>query len=68
MRPIQWLSREVLWKTIDARVVDGLMVNGSATASRAFGWMGSKLQTGQVGAYAVVFVLGVLLVLGAALR
>jgi NADH-quinone oxidoreductase subunit L len=68
VRPIEWLSREVLWRTIDARLVDGLMVNGSAAASRAFGWMGSKLQTGQVGAYAVVFVLGVLLVLGAALR
>jgi len=68
VRPIQWLSREVLWKTIDARLVDGVMVNGSAAAVRVFGWVGSRLQTGQVGSYALLFVGGVLLVLWAALR
>ena len=68
VRPIQWLSREVLWKTIDARLVDGVMVNGSAAAARVFGWVGSRLQTGQVGSYALLFVGGVLLVLWATLR
>ncbi len=68
VRPIQWLSREVLWKTIDARLVDGVMVNGSAATVRVFGWVGSRLQTGQVGSYALLFVGGVLLVLWAALR
>jgi NADH-quinone oxidoreductase subunit L len=68
VRPIQWLSREVLWKTIDVRLVDGVMVNGSAAAARVFGWVGSRLQTGQVGSYALLFVGGVLLVLWAALR
>ena len=68
VQPIQWLSREVLWKTIDARLVDGVMVNGSAAAARVFGWVGSRLQTGQVGSYVLLFVGGVLLVLWAALR
>jgi len=68
VRPIQWLAREVLWKTIDARIVDGLIVNGSATASRALGWLGSRLQTGEVGFYVVLFVVGVLLVVGGAVR
>src|SRR5881227_3956066 len=68
VRPIQWLTREVLWKTIDVRLVDGLLVNGSATASRALGWLGSRLQTGEVGFYVALFVVGVLLVVGAALR
>jgi len=68
VQPIQWLSREVLWKTIDARLVDGVMVNGSAAAARVFGWVGSRLQTGQVGSYALLFVGGVLLVLWATLR
>jgi len=68
VRPIQWLSREVLWKTIDARLVDGVMVNGSAATARVFGWVGSRLQTGQVGSYALLFVGGVLLVLWATLR
>jgi len=68
VRPIQWLAREVLWKTIDARIVDGLIVNGSAAASRALGWLGSRLQTGEVGFYVVLFVVGVLLVVGGAVR
>jgi len=43
-------------------------VNGSAAVSRALGWVGSKLQTGEVGFYVVLFVLGVALVLRAAIR
>jgi len=68
VRPVMWLSREVLWKMVDARIVDGLLVNGTATASRAAGWLGSRLQTGEVGVYVVLFVIGVLAVVGAAVR
>ena len=68
VRPVQWLAREVLWQTIDVRLVDGLLVNGSATASRALGWLGSRLQTGEVGFYVALFVIGVLLVVGGAMR
>ena len=68
VRPVMWLSREVLWKIVDARIVDGLLVNGSAAASRAVGWLGSRLQTGEVGVYVVLFVIGVLAVVGAAVR
>jgi NADH-quinone oxidoreductase subunit L len=68
VRPLMWLSRDVLWRVVDLRIVDGLMVNGSAAASRALGWVGSRLQTGQVGAYVTLFVVGVLVLLGAALR
>ena len=68
VRPVQWLAREVLWKTIDVRLVDGLLVNGSATTSRALGWLGSRLQTGEVGFYVALFVVGVLVVVGAALH
>ncbi|PYO59388.1 MAG: NADH-quinone oxidoreductase subunit L, partial [Gemmatimonadetes bacterium] len=68
VRPVMWLSREVLWKIVDARIVDGLLVNGTATASRAAGWLGSRLQTGEVGVYVVLFVIGVLAVVGAAVR
>jgi len=57
-----------LWKVVDARLVDGLLVNGTAVASRALGWVGSRLQTGEVGVYVVLFVVGVLVVLGAAVR
>ena len=68
VRPVLWLSREVLWKIVDARIVDGLLVNGTAAVSRAVGWLGSRLQTGQVGVYVVLFVIGVLAVVRAAVR
>jgi len=68
VRPVMWVSREVLWKVVDARLVDGWLVNGTAVASRALGWVGSRLQTGEVGVYVVLFVVGVLVVLGAAVR
>jgi len=68
VRPVLWLSREVLWKIVDARIVDGLLVNGTAAASRAVGWLGSRLQTGEVGVYVVLFVIGVLAVVRAAVR
>jgi NADH-quinone oxidoreductase subunit L len=68
VRPVQWLAREVLWKVVDVRIVDGLMVNGSATAARGLGWLGSRLQTGELGFYVVLFVVGVLLVVGGTAR
>jgi NADH-quinone oxidoreductase subunit L len=63
VRPVVWLSREVLWKQIDQRVVDSAGVNGAARGARALGWANRWLQSGQVGTYVAVFVVGVLLVL-----
>ncbi len=63
VQPLLWLSREVLWKYVDQRAVDGAGVNGAARGARALGWLGSRLQTGQVGVYVTVFVVGVLLIL-----
>jgi NADH-quinone oxidoreductase subunit L len=63
VRPLVWLSREVLWKQVDQRVIDGAAVNGAARGARALGWANRWLQTGQVGIYVAVFVVGVLLVL-----
>jgi NADH-quinone oxidoreductase subunit L len=65
VRPLLWLSREVLWKVVDVRVVDGAAVNGSARLARAAGLLGSRLQNGQVGVYVGVFVLGVIVILTA---
>ena len=63
VRPIVWLSREILWKRIDQQVIDGALVNGAARGTRALGWGNRWLQTGQVGVYVAVFLVGVLLVL-----
>jgi len=65
VNPTYQISRNILWRGIDAGLIDGLFVNGSAALARAFGWVGSRFQTGAVGTYAWVLVAGVLAVLGA---
>ncbi|MGI9041792.1 MAG: NADH-quinone oxidoreductase subunit L [Gemmatimonadales bacterium] len=68
VRPLVWLSRAVLWKGVDQGVVDGAAVNGTAKLSQGLGWLGSRLQTGQVGMYVVFFLVGVLWILRAVIR
>jgi hypothetical protein len=51
-----------------AGAIDGVGVNGSAFLARTLGWMGTRLQTGRVGTYVVLFVVGVLAVLSALTR
>ena len=65
VNPTYQISRNFLWRFIDAGVIDSFFVNGSAAVARAFGWVGSRLQTGAVGTYAWVLVIGALAVLGA---
>jgi NADH-quinone oxidoreductase subunit L len=65
VQPTVTVSRNVLWRGFDAGVIDGLLVNGSAWLARRFGWMGSRLQSGQVGTYAWVLIIGVVAVIGA---
>jgi NADH-quinone oxidoreductase subunit L len=65
VRPTYATSRNLLWRGVDVGLIDGLMVNGSAWVARGAGWIGSALQSGQVGTYAWVLVLGVLAVVGA---
>ncbi len=68
VRPLLWLSRVVLWKGVDQGAVDGAAVNGTAKLSRGLGWLGSRLQTGQVGVYVVLFLVGALWILHAMAR
>lgn len=65
VQPTLGISRTLLWKGIDTGIIDGLLVNGSALMVRAVGWAGSQLQSGRVGTYAWVLLLGVLSVLSA---
>jgi NADH-quinone oxidoreductase subunit L len=58
VQPITRLSRTLLWKTVDQKIIDGAGVNGSAWLSRALGRLGSRLQTGEVGVYVVLFLIG----------
>jgi NADH-quinone oxidoreductase subunit L len=64
VKPVVGISRRVLWRGMDAGLIDGLLVNGSGFLMRGLGWVGARLQSGQVGTYAWVLVIGVLAVLG----
>lgn len=66
VRPLTGFSRIVLWRSVDQGVIDGAGVNGAANLSRALGWIGSRMQTGQVGVYVALFVVGAVYVLGMA--
>ena len=61
VRPIVGASRG-LWRFVDKGLIDGA-VNGAGYTARAFGWVGSRLQTGQLNTYAFATVLGALLLL-----
>jgi NADH-quinone oxidoreductase subunit L len=65
VRPTYRVSRGLLWRGVDVGIIDGLAVHGSAYLARFVGWVGSRLQSGQVGTYAWALVIGVLAVLGA---
>jgi len=63
--PTYAISKNFLWRFIDNGLIDGVLVNGSAAVARGFGYIGSRLQTGNVGIYAWVLVVGVVALLGA---
>jgi NADH-quinone oxidoreductase subunit L len=63
VQPIKRLSERVLWKVVDAGVIDGA-VNGAGTFVSGASSVLRRLQTGSVRAYAVSLVLGVVAVLG----
>ena len=63
VRPLLAFSRTGLWRWVDEGLIDGVMVHGAARVSRALGQVGSRLQTGQVGVYLVLFLVGALWIL-----
>jgi NADH-quinone oxidoreductase subunit L len=68
VRPLVGLSRIFLWKVVDQGVIDGAGVNGAAGLARGIGWLGSRLQSGQLGVYVIVFLLGAVWLINAAIR
>jgi NADH-quinone oxidoreductase subunit L len=63
--PLVRLSRNILWRVVDQKLIDGAGVHGSAWIARSLGRLGSRLQTGEAGVYIVVFVLGAVWILHA---
>jgi NADH-quinone oxidoreductase subunit L len=81
VQPVVGVSRGLLWRGIDVGLIDrltrlfvqskdddaapGTSVPMGGWLTRAVGYLGSQLQSGRVGTYAWVLVVGVLFVLGA---
>ncbi len=63
VRPLVWLSSNVLWKVVDAGMIDGA-VNGVAEGAAAVGDTVRHTQSGNTRSYAVWVVVGVIVVLG----
>ena len=66
VRPIRVLSDGVLWRFLDARVIDGV-VNALGGLTKAFSYVFRFAQSGYVQTYVLVVVLGVLFLLVRAL-
>jgi len=61
--PTVWFSRTVLWKGLDQLLVDRLAVGGTVRIAQGLGWLGSRLQNGQVSLYVTLFAVGAIVVL-----
>ena len=61
--PVVWISRRVLWQGLDQFLVDRLAVGGTARVAQGLGWLGSRLQNGQVALYVTMFAIGAVIIL-----
>jgi NADH-quinone oxidoreductase subunit L len=61
VRPLLWLSRNVLWKVVDEGVIDGA-VNGIASVSSAISDTVRHTQSGNTRSYAVWVLVGALVI------
>jgi NADH-quinone oxidoreductase subunit L len=63
VKPTVGISRGLLWKVVDAEIIDGAVNGAGAVVETGAGWL-RRLQTGSVRVYAASVLLGAVLVLG----
>jgi NADH-quinone oxidoreductase subunit L len=62
VKPLLWISRDVLWQVVDVKVIDGA-VNGIATGTTGIGDNVRHTQSGNTRSYAVWVVIGALVII-----
>jgi len=62
VKPLLWISRNVLWQTVDVRVIDG-SVNGIARGATEVGDGVRHTQSGNIRSYAVWVVIGAIVII-----
>ena len=65
IKPLYWISKQLLWKTIDVRLVDGI-VGSIGRGARGLGGVLNKSQTGLAQTYLLAILLGMLVLVGLA--
>ena len=63
IKPLRFVSVKIMYQLVDAGLIDGLLVNGSANASYTAGKALARAQGGRLDIYALVFAIGVALML-----
>ncbi|EKD42746.1 MAG: transmembrane NADH dehydrogenase I (chain L) oxidoreductase protein [uncultured bacterium] len=58
IKPIYWISENLLWKTADAKLIDGLAVNGSAQVMGLAGRVVNFFQSGILSHYLLYLWIG----------
>jgi NADH-quinone oxidoreductase subunit L len=51
VKPLLWISRQVLWLFVDQKVIDGT-VNGAGSVSQGIGGQLRRMQSGNIRSYA----------------
>jgi len=64
VKPILLVSEKVLWKFADQKVVDSLMVEGTAETVGLLGRTFAMLQTGMIQTYVLLFAVGAIVFIG----
>lgn len=67
VRPIRGIADFVLYRTVDVKFIDGLLVHGPADLVRFLGRTMSQVQNGSLGRYVVLLVLATLALMAALL-
>jgi NADH-quinone oxidoreductase subunit L len=62
VKPLMWISTEVLWRSVDVRAIDGA-VNGIAAGTTGIGDNVRHTQSGNTRSYAVWVVIGALVII-----
>jgi len=64
VKPVYWISKKILWRSVDEMYIDGMLVNGSARMVGFWANIISIAQTGQIQQYLLYFIIGVVVIVG----
>jgi len=64
VRPLVWISRNILWRTLDRTVVDGVLIGGSSRIVGFMAALASATETGVLQRYLLYFLVGAVVVVG----